>query len=291
MRAPARGIVDGKLLPMCEVKPHGKVYRQMDDELLSAFEADCATGVPALATMMGMMMARIREAEKDRDHLLAALVLLLPMARSWADGGHSGDADDKVVSAAQALVDELAPESIDPPHGQQHHAVPSRAALPRAGGRRMSGIVWGFTGTQLGMTPAQYATVRRLLAHPGTPAAEAHHGDCIGADDQFDELCEELRIHTVVHPPSDPKKRAWCLRRWAASGSRRRSVVEVAPKPYLDRNHDIVDAVVAEGALIGTPHEPEMQVRSGTWATLRYADNLRATMRIVQPDGAVRRFL
>lgn len=157
------------------------------------------------------------------------------------------------------------------------------------------GIVWGVTATQRGMTPAQRATVRRLLSHPLTPARELHHGDCIGGDAEIDELCEELCIDTVIHPPTDPKKRAWCLRRWIERGKKgpgRRSVVEVEPRPYLDRNKDIVDAAhAAEGAVIGAPHEPAMQLRSGTWSTLRYADKRRATLRLVLPDGTVERFL
>lgn len=151
-----------------------------------------------------------------------------------------------------------------------------------------------FTGTQRGMTDAQFATCDRLLAL--WKPTEIHHGDCIGADDQIDQLAQKHGIDTVIHPPENPSKRAWCHRRWlfnceldAKSGIKpTRAVVELAPAHYLERNQDIVN----EGnALLATPFESAEQRRSGTWFTIRRGriarfqrDDFKRTV-IVWPDG------
>ena len=58
-----------------------------------------------------------------------------------------------------------------------------------------------------------------------------------------------------------------------------------APKGYLDRNHDIVDAA---DVLIAAPSGTTEKRRSGTWATVRYARKLGRTICVVLPDGVVR---
>ena len=69
-------------------------------------------------------------------------------------------------------------------------------------------------------------------------------------------------IPIVIHPPVDSRYRAHC----AQMGGK---FTELSPKPYLKRNHDIVDAC---DALIVLPKDPEKkELRSGTWATYRYA--------------------
>ena len=53
-------------------------------------------------------------------------------------------------------------------------------------------------------------------------------------------------------------------------------------KDYLVRNHDIVDVC---DVLVATPGQKEEQIRSGTWATIRYARKIRKQIIIVYPDG------
>jgi len=116
----------------------------------------------------------------------------------------------------------------------------------------------GFTGTQSGMNDRQLAkldSMLRALSAPGS-IGEFHHGDCIGADEQFHQAVNDP-YRTRIHPPEDSKKRAWC-----------HSEHILKPKPYLERNHDIVDAV---DVLIATPRTNHEELRSGTWATIRYA--------------------
>lgn len=137
----------------------------------------------------------------------------------------------------------------------------------------------GFTGTQRGMTAAQYAAVGELLlarfphAAVTTPVRSVtfHHGDCTGADEQAHVIARICGYFIVVHPPTDPKKRAWCTGDFA-----------MTPAPYLERNAAIVRSTLE---LIATPGETAEQVRSGTWATIRQARRLRRPTTIVWPDG------
>jgi hypothetical protein len=116
----------------------------------------------------------------------------------------------------------------------------------------------GFTGTRNGMNYKQYAEFRTYVTtHKIT---EFHVGDCLGADaEAFDivrEFCPGVKI--VGHPPDDDKHRAFCD-----------YDEEREPKPYLERNHDIVDE---SDSLFAIPFTNEEVLRSGTWATIRYAD-------------------
>jgi hypothetical protein len=55
-------------------------------------------------------------------------------------------------------------------------------------------------------------------------------------------------------------------------------------KEYLDRNHDIVDS---SDLLIAVSESTVEVLRSGTWATIRYAKKLRKPIKIIYPDGKV----
>jgi hypothetical protein len=141
----------------------------------------------------------------------------------------------------------------------------------------------GFTGTQRGMTAEQKTRVLFHLiadAQNGRRFTVARHGDCVGADSDFHHIiCGRLQINDkiVIHPPEDPSRRAFMDRVLY------RCKVEVlAPKPYIVRNHDIVDA---SDFVIATPGEREEQLRSGTWATIRYAKSRGTPLRIIYPDG------
>jgi hypothetical protein len=132
----------------------------------------------------------------------------------------------------------------------------------------------GFTGTQVGMTVNQLRELKTLLLT--LLPTDFHHGDCIGADAQAHDLVLEtipIKVFMHIHPPDVRSKRAFKI------GD------DLWPeKPYLVRNHDIVDATTI---LIATPKGPE-ELRSGTWATIRYARKQKKHIYIVYPDGVVK---
>ena len=132
----------------------------------------------------------------------------------------------------------------------------------------------GFTGTQVGMTDAQFSIARLFFQKYRIEIEDVHHGDCIGADDDFHTL---VRLHSnikiVIHPPKNKSKRAF-----------KQGDVILEPDEYLKRNHDIVDAC---NILIATPKENEEVLRSGTWATIRYGKKSKKMVIIIFPDGKV----
>lgn len=138
----------------------------------------------------------------------------------------------------------------------------------------------GFTGTQHGMTEDQVRAIIKVLIQLGMD--EFHHGDCVGADEMAHHVAEKLCVPIVIHPPSNQAKRAFCKQ---AHGNP--FPVTVLPeKPYLDRNHNIVDAT---DALVAAPRLRNEEQRSGTWATIRYARNLGRPHVIIFPDGTTQR--
>lgn len=134
----------------------------------------------------------------------------------------------------------------------------------------------GFTGSQGGMTTPQLRAFIREIETESTWSTTFHHGDCIGADATADALARALDLRIHIHPPLIRTKQANC---WRKGDTRSR------PKPYLNRNHDIVQA---SKLLIATPSGPE-KLRSGTWATIRRARYKGIPITIIWPDGTVTR--
>lgn len=105
-------------------------------------------------------------------------------------------------------------------------------------------------------------------------ACELHHGDCIEADAEAHEIARALGWHIVGHPPTNPHKRAFCQFDEARP-----------PAPYLVRNRHIVNETTA---LLATPRSFAEVIRSGTWATIRYARKLGRPVIVIYPNGSVR---
>ncbi len=127
----------------------------------------------------------------------------------------------------------------------------------------------GFTGTRKGMTCSQKKALRVLFNDVSSPVF--HHGDCVGADADAHAIASKYNAAITIHPPTSAAYRAWCR-----SGTMRPS------KPYIQRNHDIVDAV---SILIAAPASLTEEQRSGTWATVRYARFTKTPVIILDPYG------
>ena len=117
-------------------------------------------------------------------------------------------------------------------------------------------LIVGFTGTQQGMSNSQKEQVRCFLQNNNV--IEFHHGDCLGADSEAHDIAVELKIPVVIHPPT-----VWRYRAFKQNNAK----IHVCA-PYLRRNHDIVDACSVLLVCSRTSYEI---LRSGTWATYRYA--------------------
>jgi len=119
-------------------------------------------------------------------------------------------------------------------------------------------VIIGFTGSRKGINKRQEDIIKSFLLKSG--ATHLHHGDCVGADTSFHEIGEELNLSISIHPPNKKGLRSFC--------SPKGEGINHEEKPFIKRNHDIVDAC---DVLIACPETNKEVQRSGTWATIRYA--------------------
>ena len=128
----------------------------------------------------------------------------------------------------------------------------------------------GFTGTRRGMTLQQRSTVLRLLVQ--IKPALGVHGDCLGADKDFDDICMALKIPCRIRPCTIENMRAWC-----------HSDDITAPKPPMQRNRDIV--ADCSTLIACPPNTTPIKSHSGTWATVKFGLRAGVGVILVYPDG------
>jgi hypothetical protein len=126
----------------------------------------------------------------------------------------------------------------------------------------------GFTGSRGGITHAQSEQLTIQFHRVG--ATDLHHGDCRGADEAAHKIGRQLGLYIVGHPPTASGLRAFCVCDQLRD-----------PQPYLVRNRAVI---LETELLIATPSGPE-RLRSGTWATIRYARRMRMPQIVIYPDG------
>jgi len=140
-------------------------------------------------------------------------------------------------------------------------------------------LVLGFTGSRKGMTDDQKAAVfldmRHRLDYFFCMDWVVVHGDCVGADAEFDSICRTLDFDRYKRPGKGPRK-------YRANTSARYLSV---PRPYLERNRAIV---MDSDEMIAAPNTMRNVVRSGTWATIRYAVTAEMPIMVYLPDGSSR---
>ena len=138
----------------------------------------------------------------------------------------------------------------------------------------------GVTATRRGLTDPQLVTatdVLRLRYELG--AHTLHHGACVGGDERLAEVAFQLGYTLEAWPAELPA-------RYVSERALALSHVVHDQQPPLERNHDIVDH--ASDCLVVCPGDRVEKLRSGTWATVRYARRRPSLPRLVcWPDGAV----
>jgi hypothetical protein len=122
-------------------------------------------------------------------------------------------------------------------------------------------------------TNIQMQHLRNQLTTLRTQFDTFRHGDAIGADAIGHNIAVELGYNIIIHPPIDPKYRAFC-----------QSDNIETPADYIKRDHDFIDRSTL---LLAVPNGNKEILRSGTWATVRYARKKRIEIRILYPDGRV----
>ena len=136
--------------------------------------------------------------------------------------------------------------------------------------------ILGFTGTRDGLTDAQRRSLKDVVR--ALDPAKVHHGDCWGADAEFDKICAQRGVHRTAWPGTnaagESPTRAYCDA----------DIIHRA-MPYLRRDRIIAESGV--DGLIACPNSPKERMRSGTWATVRMARKLGRGITIINPDGSI----
>lgn len=134
---------------------------------------------------------------------------------------------------------------------------------------------FAFTGSQAGMNNPQLRVLRTLyqeMFQKGFFWQE--NGLCIGADEQSAKAWIEMG--GLCHfRPSNIKAKTACF---SAPGCRTDSL----KRPPLERNRIMVRHAEV---LIATPNTLSEAMRSGTWATIRFARIIGVPRRIILPNG------
>jgi len=133
-----------------------------------------------------------------------------------------------------------------------------------------------FTGTRKGMTERQKSELSVLLIGlaPALYGVKNYftHGGAHGADTDAHEIAMLNNCEVFIMPGSESQSLYWF------DTMRFRNCY--SPKPYLERNRDIVE----DGEiLIAAPKSLIEEIRSGTWATIRYARKMGKPIIILDP--------
>jgi len=133
-------------------------------------------------------------------------------------------------------------------------------------------MIVGFTGTRSGMTDLQKGSVTKILKEFDADTVGLH-GDCIGADNDFNDICAALNFERNMRPCTIENMRA-----------NSDAVPLSEPVSPMVRNRAIVkDAKV----MIACPPNFEMVKRSGTWATIGFTRKAGKPLFLVFPDGKI----
>lgn len=136
-------------------------------------------------------------------------------------------------------------------------------------------MIVGFTGTRDGPTPRQHATMKRVLS--ALPITRFVHGAEAHSDTFAHYIVRAAHgaIPIELHPCDIRGTRSHLV-----SGNYPYDII-FPELPPLERNKIIVSRV---SGLIATPKSSE-EIRSGTWATIRYARKIFCPVYIIEPSG------
>lgn len=141
-------------------------------------------------------------------------------------------------------------------------------------------MILGFTGTRRGMTTRQRNALPGVLS---SLPAQLLHGGAPGADEEMDSFLAPLFLEPgsiQVYPGDYGREDYWKSPDRPFSNLRR-----IWPAVhYLKRNWIIT---YKADRLLATPETDNEVLRSGTWATIRYARRLKKPITIISPDGSI----
>jgi hypothetical protein len=137
-------------------------------------------------------------------------------------------------------------------------------------------IILGITGTRAGPRPAQTAAALKFMR--GLKPYRVVHGGAPGFDMIAHGIAETLRVREVeIHPSTQSNV--------GAAGVIPGAGVVIYPElPPLERNRVIVKRIYG---LLACPKTDDEELRSGTWATVRYAREAGVPVYLIKQDGLI----
>lgn len=139
-------------------------------------------------------------------------------------------------------------------------------------------MIIGFTGTRQGISPIQKQNLESILDN--ILPEIVIHGGCIGADEEFHRICLEYRLgeslylpypFIMIYPSYLKDQQGVCPNP---------TFLAIEQDPLI-RNQAIVHQ---SDILIAAPKYETEELRSGTWATIRYARKMGVPVVILPRD-------
>lgn len=140
-------------------------------------------------------------------------------------------------------------------------------------------MVIAFTGTRSGMTALQLKEVAKLMRD--LKPEWVLHGDCIGADSDFHNIC--LLLRGDRSNPGYPKLHLYPSNRSTRAHNEEFDIIEPQQDPLV-RDKQMA---IACDKMIATPKEMTEILRSGTWTTRRYGITAGKIVYTFLPDGTL----
>jgi hypothetical protein len=143
----------------------------------------------------------------------------------------------------------------------------------------------GFTGTRAEITFNQKMGIASILAKNLEKVSinEFRHGQCVGADCYVAAVAKNLTYKVIAYPGFPGGNRADRQYR----GKFNKNDVVMAEEEFFTRNRLIV---LASDLMIATPKESYETLRSGTWATVRFATKKGKHLIVVLPNGQMKEY-
>jgi hypothetical protein len=136
-------------------------------------------------------------------------------------------------------------------------------------------MILAFSGSRRGMTRRQKRMLLELLDE--FLPVHVRHGAAIGADAEFHALCLHNDVPLIEVFPSDIPRQSMSVIDEPPTGT----LKVHPPRDPLFRNRHIVTGA---DLLIACPSVSVEVLRSGTWATIRYADSINVKTIVIKPQ-------
>ena len=136
-------------------------------------------------------------------------------------------------------------------------------------------MVIGFSGSKEGLDPYQLVLLKNYLTNINN-ITKALHGGCVGADEQFHDICLELGIPLEVHFGYSSKNK---IKNHKYRANLNGPFTHKPFETFFARNRTIAD----RSDIVFTGPNSVLNKRGGTWHTWKYSNNTLKQPTIMLP--------